>query len=334
MRYRDGAARWALTNQLLDRVRHIPGVDRAAAASLMPLSGGLMAASYRVVGQETNDSSATAGLRAVSPDFFRTLGIPIKRGRAIEASDVANAPPVAVVNEAFARRALSAGAGPGAFVTVTPPGADASTDFEIVGIVGNAKEKDLLSPDTPMIYFSDAQASFPHVVLAIHSPGPAPVADIRRALRDLDPSLALDDIGPLDARVRATFSLQYFLLTVLALFAASAIILIGVGVYGAVSYAIRADQRSIGIRVALGSTPFRIQATLLVRSLRWSVIGCGIGLVASATLFATIQSPDLLTAAKGLGLGAVAMIVLALAATWLPAFHASRTDPIRILSAQ
>jgi putative ABC transport system permease protein len=334
MRYRDGAMRWALTNQLLERVRRIPGIERAATASLMPLSGGLMAASYRVIGQEAKDSSATAGLRAVSPDFFRTLGIAIKRGRAIESNDVANAPPVAVVNEAFVRQALSSGAGPGTFVTVTPPGADGPTDFQIIGVAGNAKEKDLLSPDTPMIYFSDAQASFPHVVLAVRSPGPAPVADIRRALRDLDPSLALDDIGPLEARVRATFSLQYFLLNILAAFAASAIILIGVGVYAAVSYAIHADQRSIGIRIALGSTPARIQATLLGRSLRWSVIGCGVGLVASTALLATLRSPDVLTAAEGVGLGAVAMVALAITATWRPALHASRTDPLRVLNAQ
>jgi putative ABC transport system permease protein len=334
MRYRDGALRWALTNQLLERVRRIPGVERAATASLMPLSGGLMAASYRVVGQETNDSSATAGLRAVSPDFFRTLGIPIKRGRVIESGDIANGPPVAVINEAFVRQALSSGAGPGTFLTVTPPGADGATNFQIVGVVGNAKEKDLLSPDTPMIYFSDAQASFPHVVLAIRSPGPAPVASIRSALRDLDPSLALDDLGPLEARVRATFSLQYFLLNILAAFAASAITLIGVGVYGAVSYAIHADQRSIGVRIALGSTPLQVQATLLGRSLRWSVIGCGIGLVSSAAFLATLGRSDMHTAAAGVGLGATAMVALALAATWLPAFHASRTDPLRVLNAQ
>ena len=183
-RYREGAARAALTTQLcFEKVRVIPGVEHAAVASLMPLSGGLMSAPYQVAGGE-NDSSATAALRAVSADFFGTLGIGIVQGRPLDAGDNATAVPVAVVNEAFAKRALGERPALGSALTVTPPGADAPMTFTIVGVSRNAKEKDLLGPDTPIIYLSDLQASFPHTVLVLRSSGPAPVTRIREALRE------------------------------------------------------------------------------------------------------------------------------------------------------
>ena len=333
MRYRDGAARWNLTNQLVARVRAIPGVERAAVGSLMPLSGGLMSASFKVR-EGASDSAATAMLRAVSPDFFQTLGIAVRQGRTIEPGDGPQAPPVVVVNDAFVRGARGSRSPIGAFVSVAPPGSDGPADFEIVGVVANAKEKDLLSADSPIIYFSDAQASFPHVVLAFRAKGQGAVDAVRRALRELDPSLALDDVGPLSARVRATYALQYFQLNILSAFALSALILIGVGVYGAASFVAASDVRSTGIRLALGATPRQILSALLERSARWSIAGCLIGLAAVLLMRVGVGSSiGIGEVVAGLA-GAIVMLLLALLATWHPAHHAGATDPLAALNSQ
>lgn len=336
MRYRDGATRSALTTQLLTKVRAIPGVERAAVGSLMPMSGGLMSGAYQV-SNASSDSTAIAVLRAVSSDFFGTLGIAVTQGRAIEATDNASAVPVAVVNQAFVRQALGSTPALGRMIIVTPPGADGPQTFQIVGVVRDAKEKGLLEPDSPIVYFSDAQASFPHTVLAMRSRGAAPIPAIRAALRDLDPALALDDVGSLGSKVRSTYALQFFLMNILAAFALCALILIGVGVYGSVSYVVNADNRATGVRLALGATPERICSSLLGRTLAWSAlgcaIGCAIGLVVSMVSTRQMGSTGLAAIVVGSLAGAVVMLGLALIATWHPAWRASHADPLTVLRA-
>jgi predicted permease len=333
MRYQDPKVRSALTSQLLDRVRAIPGVERAAVATLMPMSGGLMSAPYRVI-TVSPDSNATAALRAVSPDFFKTLGIAVKRGRAIDNGDAEATEPVAVVNEAFVRQSMGARSPIGIAVNLTPPGSDTAQSFRIVGVVSNAKEKDLLGPDSPIIYFSDRQASFPHTVLAVKSHGTPPVTAIRAALRDLDPSLALDDVNPLASKVRATYALSFFLLNILAAFAISAAILVAVGVYGSVSYVVSADLKAIGVRLALGATQRSILATLLGRAATWAFLGCVVGLALSAVITRVVGYAGLgVTGVTALA-SATAILLLAIGATWVPAWRASGTDAVTALRLQ
>ena len=181
MRYRDPHARSMLTEQLLARVRALPGVDRATVTSLLPMSGGLMSSGYAIAGVPA-DSSSSAAIRAVSSDFFLTLGIPIREGRPIGETDDEGAIAIAVVNEAFVRQSLGGGSAVGRSLVMTPPGSDSARAFQIVGVAGDAKERDLLAPSSPIIYFSDKQASFPHTVLALRTHGPAPMAAVRAAL--------------------------------------------------------------------------------------------------------------------------------------------------------
>jgi putative ABC transport system permease protein len=333
MRYRDPKARSALTGQLLGRVRALPGVERAAVTSLLPLSGGLMSSGYAVVGVAA-DSSSSAALRAVSSDFFETVGISIKQGRPIERTDDEGALAVVVVNEAFARQSLGGRGALGQSILVAPPGSDSPRSFQIVGIAGDAKERDLISPSTPIIYFSDKQASFPHSVLVVRTHGPAPVAAIRAVLRELDPFLAFDDVGSLAARVRSSYALQQFLLTILAVFATSAAVLIAVGVYGAVSFAAAADRRSIGVRMALGATPSQIVAALIRRTGLLAVVGCSAGVAVAFVLPRLVATDAML--ASGVDLessiaGAAAVVLVAIVATAIPAFRAGATDPLTVL---
>src|SRR4029079_9520439 len=153
----------SLTEQLLEKVRAMPGVDHAAVTSLLPMSGGLMSSGYAAAGS-ASDSSNSAALRAVSSDFFPSIGIAIRRGRPLAETDNEGTPSVAVINEALERQSFSGRSALGQSIIVATPGSDSARSFQVVGIAGDAKEKDLLGPATPIIYFSDRQASFPHSV--------------------------------------------------------------------------------------------------------------------------------------------------------------------------
>lgn len=333
MRYRDPQVRAALTGQLIDHVAALPGVEHAAVGSLLPLSGGLMSTTYQVA-DISPDSNNVAALRAVSAGFFQTLGIPLRRGRVIERSDDGQSPLVAVVNEALVRQTFGRRQAVGATLRVSPPGADEPQSFAIIGVVGDAKEKDLLGPATPIVYFSDRQASFPHTVLVFRSKGVAPVTAVRAALRDLDPSLALDDVSSLAAKVRSTYALQFFVLNILGAFAIAAVMLIGVGVYACMSYLVTADRRAVGVRIALGASPGRILRSALTRAAVLAAAGCTIGLVLSDVVSHLFVPAGMGSGRTALIGGAAAVAGLALAATWIPAWRASRTDPLIAFSAQ
>jgi len=331
-RYGDPRARTALTGQLLEKVRALPGVDRAAVTSLLPMSGGLMSSGYRVDGV-ASDSSMSAALRAVSSDFFASLGIPIRQGRPIEQTDRESAVRVVVVNQALERQSFGGSSALGKSILVTPPGSQSAESFTIVGIAGDAKEKDLLGPATPVIYFSDQQASFPHSVLIVRSRAAFPLPSVQNALKELDPTLALDDIGSLASRVRSSYGLQLFLLTILGTFAASAAGLIAVGVYGAVSFTVNADLRSIGIRMALGATRGRILGALMRRTALHATAGCAIGISVALLVPRLLDAESLLgDSTFGAALaGIVAVLVIAVVGTAVPARRAAMLDSLAIL---
>ncbi len=333
MRYRDLHARSLLTDQLLARVRALPGVERATVTSLLPMSGGLMSSGYTIAGV-TTDSSSSAAIRAVSSDFFVTLGIPIREGRSIEETDEEGAMAIAVVNEAFVRQSLGGVSAVGRTIVITPPGSESARTFQIVGVAGDAKERDLLAPSSPIIYFSDKQASFPHAVLALRTHGPAPMAAVRTALRELDPSLALDDVGDLAGRVRSSYALQFFLLTILAVFAISGALLIGVGVYGSVSLTTTAEMRSTGVRMALGATRVQIVAMLFRRIGVLAAVGCSLGVLAALALPRLLGANAIFASDVGVAAsmsGAAAVLLVAISATAIPAMRASGRDPFTVL---
>jgi predicted permease len=333
-RYQNPVARAQLTSQLLTKVRAIRDVQSAAVTSLLPLSGGLMSSSYGIVGG-ASDSSNSAALRAVSADFFRTLGIPIRQGRPVDDSDDERASPVVVLNEAMARQAFGNVESPVArSISVTPPGSDSAKVFQVVGIAGNAKEKDLAAPDSPVIYFSDRQASFPHAVLVVRTKGAFPQREIRVALRELDPSLALDDIMDLEQRVHATYALEYFLLLVLGAFAVSGAMMIGVGVYGAMAFVMSTEMRGFGIRIALGATPRTIFRQVIGRTGLLALGGCVAGAAVALALPRVLEVDQRF--GNGLGFGAVmwaaaCVLLIGLVATVIPALRASSVDPVTLL---
>lgn len=333
-RYATGAARSDLTDRYLDRLRQIPGISTAAITSLLPLGGGLMSTNYAIVGGDPADTLETAALRAVSSEFFSTFGIPLRSGRLLEPHDDGGAPLVAVVNSAFVRQSLRDQAAVGSAVRVTAPGMDSAADFRIVGVVADAREKDLTSGATPIVYFSNRQVSFPHVALAVRATSAVSAVQLRRALADLDPSLALDDVTMLTTRVRATYALATFLLQIIGGFAAFAVVLVAMGVYATVSCSVTADTRATGIRLALGATRGQVVLGALRRLGLLAVVACGIGtggllLLRRALPVESIGSSPvspLLAVAAGGG-----VLAIAFTAAFVPMWSAANADPVKAL---
>ena len=339
MRYRDPARRVALVDALLSRARSLPGVRAAATTNILPLGGGIMSASYAVVGVTGADSTQarSAPVRSISDGYFATLGIPMVRGRGVLPSDDATTPRVAVVNDAFARQYVGTTDVIGATVQISSPMVDTGA-VTIVGIAASTKERGLTGDATPMIYLPVRQAPFPYNNLVIRTPGAARpiVAAMREELGRLDGDLAIDEVASLTARVRAAYALQAFGLTVVGGFAALAVSLVALGVFAILSGYVTVEMRSIGVRMALGATPGQVQRAVLLEGARLAAIGAGIGIAASLGLRSVIATVARDANAASVGVIAVAasgLIGVALLASWLPAYRASCTDPKIALSA-
>ncbi|HUQ80836.1 MAG TPA: ABC transporter permease [Gemmatimonadaceae bacterium] len=338
MRYRSPAAKSALIDALLSRARALPGVRAAATTNILPLGGGIMSAAYQVVGVTDTDSTAlrSAPVRSVSGGFFATLGIPLVRGRAIDDRDVAGALRVAVVNEAFARQ-LDGTDAIGAQLRVSSPMVDSGT-ITIVGVAADTRERGLTGSAVPMVYVSLRQSPFPYNNFVIRTTGTAGsiAAALRAELRRLDADLAIDEVGRLSDRVGAAYAMQSFGLTTLSVFALLAIALVALGVFALVAGHVAAQQKSIGIRMALGATPRLVQWRVLAETLALASLGVAAGTLLSFALRDPIAAVTRDPSALGPGIAAAAGGVLAavvLLAGWIPARRASRTDPRVVLSA-
>jgi len=152
-------------------------------------------------------------------------------------------------------------------------------------------------------------------------------------LRDLDPMLALDDVRSFGEKVRATYALQFFQLSILTMFAASALLLIAIGIYGAVTFVAAADVRATAIRLALGAAPNQIAAAFLGRTGRWSLLGCTIGAIAFVSLQPLFGFAISANDATAIAVGAGLIFVLALLATGQPSLRARTVNALTALNA-
>ena len=345
-RYRARDARVTFLNAYLGRIRAIPGVERAVSVNLLPIGGGLMSAAYRVDGANVNaavgaDSAQRdeAAIRSVSDDYFETVGQRLLRGRGIGTANVAGSQPVAVVNKAFVRKLGSTREALGTRIHIASGMIDTTRAYEVVGVVADAKEKDLRSPGTPVLYLSNRQAPYPYNNFIIRARGnpSSVVPQLRSALREIDPDLALDEVSSLQGRLRGGFAVEYFLLTLLSSFALLALLLVGVGVYGVVSRAVQADARTIGVRLALGAAPTDVMTMIAANALRLGATGAVIGAAGAvaawrwAPAFASGVTIDRTTATVAVVFATVFMLGVCAAAALLPAFHAGRLDPMIIM---
>jgi putative ABC transport system permease protein len=336
-RYAEDGPRIQFFDQLLPRLRALPGVRSASAVLGLPLSGLDLIISFEVAGRPPVPPAQRPAMqvRVATPDYFDAIGIPLKRGRGFTEADRAGSPRVVLITEAAARQyfpgedpigktiKLGWGRGPG----------KPMAGGEVVGIVGDIKAAALNEPNPPQIYMPLRQwpVSFMTVVVKTSLP-PLTLAEAARAqVAAIDPNLPLSEVTTLQAVVARSISQQRFYLTLLTIFAAVALVLAAIGIFGVLSYAVAQRTREIGIRMALGAQG-RSVITLIVRQAMVLVIA-GVALGTAAALFLSetmtkmlfdIKPTDPATFATVAGL----LIGVALFAAYLPARRATRVDPI------
>lgn len=326
--------------QLESRVSNLPGVVAAGATSALPFSR--WAQSARV---EASGSAAPAGEapfvdhRLVSPGYFRAIGLPVLAGRAFGSSDREGSTPVAIVNEAFVDRWLEGDAGAiGRTVTVTR--GQERSEHTIVGVVANVKHAQLFETERPILYAPVRQTPLPFQRFAVRAASGDPlrlVEPIRRIAADIDPVQPLQSFITFEALVAQSIEQETFHTQVVATFAATAVLLTLIGIYGVVSYATRQRDREVAIRMALGAGAGRVHGLVLRQGIVpvafGLMIGC-LGGIASTRLLRGLLHGVPENDAVSYALAIVGFAAVAIVACLVPAHRASRLDPMRVMREQ
>jgi putative ABC transport system permease protein len=324
----------ALVSQLEATFRAMPGVRDVASSYDIPTAGRSFGASVLREGKRDGEANApTADVQMVSPRFFSAMGIPIRAGRDINAADRAGAPPVVVVNEAFAARMFPGENPLGRRITVW------DTVHTIVGIVGDARRaRPLWDPPEPEMYFSIDQRgqSWRYVVIRTdgRTPPAALIPAVRNEVRRLDPTLAISELAFLDDRLRDVTAPQRFRGALVGAIGALALLLSIVGVYGVVTYTVMRRTREIGIRIALGEAGRAIQFAIVRQALRPTMVGVAAGMALALFIARWLEGFVLgISPRDTLTLVSVAclFLVVGVLAAYAPARRASRIDPVLAL---
>jgi predicted permease len=325
---RGGVERRVFYRTLLDRLQATPGVTSAALGSVVPFLGGNDAGNFEILGRvlKPGEIAAHGDERGVSPGYFATMGIPLKRGRLFTEQDQIPGEHVMVIDEALANQYW--------------PGEDPIDkrvrrifDYRIIGVVGHAMHFSL-NADTAKgtYYYSTYQRGIASGQILLKTAGdPSQMSSaIREAVREADPRLAVDRFISLEDGVAQSLGARRFGMQLVGFFAGTGLFLATLGLYGVISYSVAQRTREIGIRMALGAEKRTVLTMVLGRGLRLAAIGTVLGLAGAIAVGRLIQSQlygvtlfDPLT----LGSMIVVLLIAALLASYLPARRAVRIDP-------
>jgi predicted permease len=336
----------AFHSQALARIGALPGVLAVGFSNMLPLQSGGPSGSLRIEGKPLDPRgpfNAYAVYRVVGGDYFRAMGMPVLRGRGLGAGDDAAAPRVVVIDEAFARQEWPGQDPLGK--RLRPVGMDSGSDtepwFTVVGVVRSVRASSLVGGLRPTYYFDYRQRP-PYrsnsVTYAVRS-SLAPVtayAGLRSAIGSIDPEVPIV-LRTMPEVVAGTVADKRFTMLMLSTFGGLALLLALVGIYGVVSYAVAQRTREIGVRRALGASPFRLQAMVLGGTVRAIVPGLAAGvllaLAAGRALGALLYGIHPFDPAT-LALSLAALALAGVAASLLPAWRAARVDPLRAMRAE
>lgn len=337
-RYSDANARFTGFREIERRLREQPGVQAVGATSTLALRGFTWSGDTTIEGRAATDYERETRHASTTPDYFRTMGISLLAGRPFTEADTRQTPPVAIVNETLARRyfgGLPAAQVVGRRIAYGRP-QDHSPWIEIVGVVGDEKQDGLDRPAEPTAYSSTGQNLQNPLTFVIRSAAAtdAAIGAARRAVALVDKDLALTNVTTLTALVEGAIEGHRFRTTLLGAFAAIALFLAALGIYGVLSYFVSQRSRELGIRLALGAKPSEVFALVVGQGLAPVVAGAVVGVIAAVALSSLMQS--LLFGVKPLDAPTYAAAVGAFAATallacTLPAIRATRVDPLTAL---
>jgi putative ABC transport system permease protein len=321
--------------ELLNRVRAIPGIDSAADASIVPISGNTW--NDEVVVEGSEKLKGTPNFSQITPHYFKTLRTPFLAGRDFDEHDTATAPKVAVVNETFVSKILN-GANPiGIRVRKETYQGRPTPTYEIVGLVKNTKYRDLREEPISIIYVVAAQDDrpdqFAQFLIRSNLPASAMLPSIKHALSEASPDIAME-FRELTTQIRDSLLKERLMATLSGFFGFLAALLATVGLYGVISYTVARRTNEIGIRMALGAQRGNVVGMIMREAGVLLAVGIVIGAVLS--LAAARTATSLLFGLKPhdpitMVLAVMALAAVAAAASFLPAHRASRLDPMAAL---
>jgi putative ABC transport system permease protein len=335
--YENARERSVFFQEIRTALTGLPGVEQVGITSKLPLTGTgpLLPFAYDEE-TATHWESATADIRGVSPEYFDAVGTRLLAGRMFGYSDGGpESSPAIIIDETLAELAWPGEDAVGKQLQIQPNGDD-NPFAEVVGVVEHVRMHDLTRDVRAQFYFPMTQfAPFEASIAVRSSIEPASISNmIIDQIEALDPDLPVNDVRPMEAFVRDGMAQSRFSLFIMALFALMALALTAVGIYGVIAYSVSQRTKEIGIRMALGEGPSRIQNLVVVRGLKLILASVVVGLVSAVALSRVlsnllfgVSATDPLTFAA---LSAV-LIVVALAASWLPALRATRIDPLDAL---
>ncbi|HKE57002.1 MAG TPA: ABC transporter permease [Pyrinomonadaceae bacterium] len=332
-KYKEEAQRFAFYNDLLQRVQHLPGIESAAFVNYLPLGGANSSDNYLVEGApEPPPGKENDGrYRVCTPDYFQTMGIRLRSGRGFTEQDKAGTPPVVIVNEALARKHWPNQEAVGKRIRFYGP-LDKAPWIEVVGVVQDVKhELDL--PVTPEFYLPHAQDSWNAMILVAKTRvEPTSLApQIRQQVWAIDKDQPVFDVFTMQQVRSMSVTLQSFSSVMLAIFAAVALVLAAVGIYGVMAYAVTQRTHEIGIRMALGARGSDVVKLIVRQGMVLAITGVVLGVAGSlaltrfmAKLLVGVEPTDPLTFAAV----SFCLLAAALLACYLPARRATKVDPL------
>jgi putative ABC transport system permease protein len=332
--YKDSQAVDNYWDEVFRRLRRLPGVASVGAVTPLPLSGDDFSSSFTVEGRSVPEKDEpSAELRVATPDYFRTMQIPLRRGRVFTDADRLGAARVVLISEAAARKFFPGGDAIGQRITFGVRGGYEKNLGGIVGIVGDVHHFGVDAPVTPMFYVPLAQAGDTEATFVIRTDGPPAAVGqpARKAVQEIDRDALVGEPVLLETLAAGSLGNRRFYAMLLGVFAGLALALSAVGLYGVIAYSVAQRTQEIGIRVALGATGRQVLLAVMRQGLRLAaaglVAGESLALILNRTLkglLVGVSTSDPLT----LIVTGLVLLLVATLACYIPARRATRVDPM------
>ncbi len=337
-KYGTDAQQAAFAVRAAERLAAIPGVQSAGASHVVPFTGNDYILGFTIAGRppvEPADQPST-NYYAITPDYFKAMGIPLLRGRFFDAHDAAGAKRVAIVNETMAKKFFPNEDPIGKRINVTN---GPETFREIVGIVADVKHYSLESESPLQTYEPMAQQPFDFLTFVVRTAGPIPglPAAIRTAIYSVDKDQPIASVRPLAQLVAESVARRRFAMFLFAVFSGVALLLAAIGIYGVMAYSVTQRRGEIGIRMALGAQSSDVLKLIFMQGSRLIVLGLGAGLIGALLLTRFLRSMLYgISAHDPLTFAAIALLLAAIAslACLLPARRATKVDPLVALRSE
>ena len=332
----------AFFQQLLPKIRALPGVESASAIMPLPLSSSNMVTDFDIAEHPLPEGERPAApARIAGTDYFKTVGIPVRQGRIFDEHDTFNAAPVVIVNEFFASKYFH---GQNAIGKQITPGFSASDEKpkmrQIIGVVGNVKHRSLRNDDTPEMYLPLTQIPFDSMTLVVRTrvANPASLTSaVRAQVAAVDPNIPLTSVRVFEEYISRSLARPRFNALLLSIFAGTALLLTAIGIYGVMAYSVAQRTNEIGIRIALGAAQSSIFRLIVGQAMALVAISVVVGLIGAfaatrllSSLLFEVGAWDPIT------FSVIVFLVAAVAflAAWLPARRAAQVDPIIALRSE